>query len=344
MFVYIGSSAASDTGGDIAAQTRGVLERARGLLARAGSSLERVLSATVYLQSAADFPAMNAAYAAFWSANYPSRTTVVSQLITHGALVEMSFVAAQGGEREVIPPRGWLKSPSPYSYAIRSGDTVFLSGLVSRNGRDNSSVSGDVAVQTQVILDNAGELLQAAGLSHANVASSRVYLPDTSSFASMNETYGRFFPANPPARATVGANLAGPQYSVEITFTASAAARRSLGAVANLPLSSGIVAGRTVYLSGMLGYDASNTTDAAAQTRATLAKLERALVQAGASRADVAEAIVYVTHARYLTEIDREYSAFFGSHSPARTTVVCGLVAPDGLVEIMLTAELPESP
>ena len=38
----------------------------------------------------------------------------------------------KGGERVVIHPAGWVKSPNPYSYAIRTGDTLFLAGLVSR--------------------------------------------------------------------------------------------------------------------------------------------------------------------------------------------------------------------
>ena len=344
MLLYAGSFVPPDTTADVSTQARQVLERARATLERTGSSLEQALSVTVFLKSASDFQAMNAVYSGFWSKDYPARTTVVVPPATPGALVEMSLVAAKtGGDREVIHPSGWLRSPSPYSYAIRSGETVFLSGLVSRNGRDNSTVAGDVGVQTRVILDNAGELLHAAGLSHAHIAASRIYLPQVESFAPMNNAYRTYFPAQPPARATVRADLAGPQYSVEITFTASAAPRRALtsNSAPGLPLSSGIVAGRRVYLSGMLGFDDSNKADVAAQTRATLAKLGRSLAEAGASPADVIEAIVYVTDRSFLADVDREYMAFFGTHTPARSNIVCGLVAPDGLVEIMLTAELP---
>ncbi len=344
MFVHVGSISSPDLSGDISAQTRGVLERARASLQRAGSSLEQALSITVLLRTASDFQAMNAVYAGFWSKEYPTRTTVVTQPVTPGALLDMSIIAASAhADREVVHPSDWLRSPSPYSYAIRSGDTVFLSGLVSRNGRDNSAVGGDVATQTRVILDNAGELLHAAGVSHSQIASSRIYLPDVASFGAMNEGYGSYFPSEPPARATVRTDLAGPQYSVEITFVASSSSRRALSpaSATNLPLSSGIVAGRTVYLSGMLGFDDSNKNDAAAQTRATLAKLGRSLAETGASPTDVAEAIVYVTDVAFLPDVDREYAAFFGSHSPARTNVVCGLMAADGLVEIMLTAALP---
>lgn len=346
MFVHVGSLASADLSGDVSAQTRGVLERARAVLERAGSSLDRALSITVFLKSASDFQPMNAAYAPFWGGDYPTRTTVVTQPVTRGALVQMSIVAAGANAgREVVHPSDWLRSPSPYSYAIRSDDTVFLSGLVSRNGRDNSAVSGDVATQTRVILENAGQLLEAAGVSHSHIACSRIYLPRVESFGEMNDSYRPYFGSEPPARATVRTDLAAPQYSVEMTFTASSSPRHAVGpSLANLPLSSGIVAGRAIYLSGMLGFDDGNKRDVAAQTRATLAKLGRVLGEAGASPADVLEAFVYTTDLKYLPDIDREYEVFFGSHAPARTNIVCGLMAEDGLVEIMFTAALSGSP
>ena len=336
--------AAADLQGDVAAQTRGTLERARGMLAAAGSSLDEIVSVLVFLKSASDFQAMNGAYRTFWKKDFPARTTVVTELSTPGAAVEMSIVAVAGGAgRVVVHPRDWIASPSPYSYAIQSGDTVFLSGLVSRNGRDNTVVRGDVATQTKVILDGAGELLNAAGLSHANIVSSRVYITDVSAFKPMNEAYRTYFPSAPPARATVQAALAGPEYSVEMTFIASSSAERraiteGLPPNLNLPLSAAMVAGNRVYLSGALGNDETNKSNPAAQTRATLEKLRRTLTAAGALPADVVEAFVYVTDLKFLPDVDREYRAFFGTNVPARTTLRCGLVAPDGLVEIMLTA------
>lgn len=342
-FLYLSGIAAPDNQGDVAAQTRGTLGRVADILTAAGSSLDEVVSVLVVLKSASDFQAMNDAYRGFWKNDFPTRTTVVTELSTPGASVEMSIVATAGGGRSVIHPRDWAASPSPYSYAIQSGDTVFLSGLVSRNGRDNSVVTGDVGTQTRVILDGAGELLKAAGLSHANIVSSRVYIPDVSSFKPMNEAYRAYFPSAPPARATVQTGLAGPQYSVEMTFIASAAASRravteGLPPNLNLPLSAAIVAGNTAYLSGALGNDETNRGNAAAQTKATLEKLRRTLAAAGRQPADVVEAVVYVTDMKFLPDVDREYQAFFGEHVPARTTLRCGLVAPDGLVEILLTA------
>ena len=68
-----------------------------------------------------------------------------------------------GGERVVVHPSDWIKSPNPYSYGIKSGNTLFLSGLVSRNGKDNTDVKGDMTAQTKTVLDNGAAILKASG-------------------------------------------------------------------------------------------------------------------------------------------------------------------------------------
>jgi aminoacrylate peracid reductase len=349
-FIYVSGTLAQNANGDIvgagdiAAQTRQVVERMREVLKASGSSLEQVVAVTVYLKSAGDFAAMNDVYKTFWTANPPTRTTVISDLVLPEALVEMSMIAVPtGAERIVIHPAGWMKSPNPYSYAIKSGETVFLSGLVSRNGRDNSVVAGDITAQTKTVMDNAGELLKAAGMTHANVVSARVYLPDTSVFQQMNETYRKYFPSAPPARATVKMGLAGSQYVVEITMVASSAKREAItaGRPANPNLSPAIRAGNHVYVSGMLGNTPETKGDTAAQTRETLARIRSTLEAAGCTPADVVDSIVYLTDLQNFAAMNGPYREFFQKDFPARATVQSGLVAPDGLVEIMFTAVKP---
>jgi aminoacrylate peracid reductase len=349
-FIYLSGTLAQDDrgalvgGGDVGAQTRRVLERMRDVLTAAGSSLDQVVAATVYLEAATDFQAMNDVYRTYWTKEPPTRTTVVADFVVPGALVEISMIAVPaGGERVVIHPEGWMRSPNPYSYAIRSGDTLFLSGLVSRNGRDNTVVKGDVTVQTKVVLDNAGELLKAAGMTHAHVVSSRVYLPDAAQFQAMNSAYRQYFPSAPPARATVQAALAGRDYAVEITVVASSAKKEVIGdgRPANPNLSAAIRAGNRVYLSGMLGNTPESKGDAGAQTRETLSRIRNALSAAGLTPADVVEGLVYLTDVRNFGAMNEPYRAFFERDFPARATVGAGLVAPDGLVEIMMTAVKP---
>jgi reactive intermediate/imine deaminase len=350
--IYVSGTLAQDsTGaivgkGDIAAQTKRVLERMGEILKAAGSSLEQVVSVTVYLKSQSDFAAMNDVYRTYWAKDHPTRTTVVTELVLADALVEISMVAVPtGAERVVIHPDGWMKSPNPYSYAIRTGETLFLSGQVARNPRDNSAVQGDVPAQTKVVLDNAGELLKAAGLSFANVVSSRIYLPDLGPFQQMNEVYRKYFSSAPPARATVKAGLAGTQYNVEITLVASSAAKEVIndGRPANPNLSAAIRAGNRVYVSGMLGNTPETKDNTGAQTRETLSRIKTALEAAGCTPADVVDSLVYLTDVKNFAAMNDAYRPFFQSGFPARATVQSGLAAPDGLVEIMMIAERPAS-
>ena len=331
--------------GDVGAQTRWILERMRAVLEAAGSSLDGVVSSTVYLTSAADFGPMNDAYRPFWSRHPPTRTTVITRLVVPDALVEIGLVAVPSAAgREVIHPARWAPSPNPYSYAIRTEDVVFLAGLVPRRPADGSLVEGDVSVQTRALLDNAADLLAAAGLTFEHVVSARVYLTDARSFGGMNSVYAEAFARGFPARATVQAGLPGSGIQVEMTFTASVPPRTVVGAPpAGVPISPAVRAGGRLYLSGALGNTPETAGDVAAQTRETLERLRKTLALAGASPRDVVDATVYLTDAAGFSAMNEAYRAFFEGARPARATVVTPLVAPDGLVEILMTA-VPSAP
>jgi 2-iminobutanoate/2-iminopropanoate deaminase len=64
-------------------------------------------------------------------------------------------------------------------------------------------VPGDVAVQTERVMENLGAVLRAASLGFGDVVRCTVYLVDLAEFAAVNAVYGRYFDAAPPARATV---------------------------------------------------------------------------------------------------------------------------------------------
>jgi 2-iminobutanoate/2-iminopropanoate deaminase len=79
--------------GGIAAQTRQVLENLKAVLEAAGSSLDRVVKATVFLKNMGDFAAMNEVYAEYLGEAKPARSTVAVAEVPRGALVEIDFVA-----------------------------------------------------------------------------------------------------------------------------------------------------------------------------------------------------------------------------------------------------------
>lgn len=98
-FVYISGQIPLDpkTGnlveGDIRVQTRRVMDNLKAILEAAGSSLERVVKATVFLKNIADFAAMNEIYAEYLGAAKPARSTVAVADLPRGALVEIDLIA-----------------------------------------------------------------------------------------------------------------------------------------------------------------------------------------------------------------------------------------------------------
>lgn len=79
--------------GGIAAQTGQVLDNLKAVLEAAGSSLDRVIKATVFLKNMADFGAMNEVYAAYLGTAKPARSTVAVAELPRGALVEIDLIA-----------------------------------------------------------------------------------------------------------------------------------------------------------------------------------------------------------------------------------------------------------
>jgi len=102
------------------------------------------------------------------------------------------------------------------SQAVIHGNVVYLAGQVAGNPVPS------VKKQTQQILRSIDKLLKAAGSNKSKLLSANIWLSDIRSFSEMNEAWDAWVTkGNPPARATVEAKLAGPQYLVEIMVQAA---------------------------------------------------------------------------------------------------------------------------
>jgi len=93
----------------------------------------------------------------------------------------------------------------PYSQAVVSNGFAFVSGQVPLHPATGKIVEGDITAQTERVLENLKAVLEACGSSLAHVVKTTVYLKDMGEFAGMNEVFARYFPENPPARATIEA-------------------------------------------------------------------------------------------------------------------------------------------
>lgn len=113
------------------------------------------------------------------------------------------------------------KAIGPYSQAILHGGIAYLSGQIPLDPATNQLIEGDIAAQTERVLENLKSVLEACGASLDSVLKTTVFLKDMGDFPKMNEVYGRYFSQNPPARSTVQAGRLPRDVSVEIDAIAA---------------------------------------------------------------------------------------------------------------------------
>ena len=98
-----------------------------------------------------------------------------------------------------------LKAPAavgPYSQAVEINGSLYISGQIPINPETGKLVEGDITVQTEQVLRNINAVLESAGYSFSDVVKSTCLLSDMANFKAMNEVYGRYYPANQPARSS----------------------------------------------------------------------------------------------------------------------------------------------
>jgi len=106
--------------------------------------------------------------------------------------------------RRAFHSQGAPNAIGPYSQAVQvpAGALTFLSGQIPLDPRTGEMVTGDAAAQAQRVMENLRAVLAAAGLNFGHVVRCSIYLADLKDFSAVNEVYGRYFEAPPPARST----------------------------------------------------------------------------------------------------------------------------------------------
>ena len=107
-------------------------------------------------------------------------------------------------KREIIQTDRAPQAIGTYSQAVRSGNTVYMSGQIPLIPESMELVDGDMDSQIRRVFDNLSAVAEAAGGSLADVVKLNVFLPDLGHFAIVNEVMAGYFQPPYPARAAVG--------------------------------------------------------------------------------------------------------------------------------------------
>ncbi len=124
--------------------------------------------------------------------------------------------------KQIIATNKAPQAIGPYSQAVVHDGIAYVSGQIPMDPASGDLVGGDVAVQTERVLENLKAILAACGSSMADVLKVTVYLRDMNDFAAMNQVYARYFPDQPPARAAIQAARLPKDVAVEMDAIAIA--------------------------------------------------------------------------------------------------------------------------
>ena len=129
-------------------------------------------------------------------------------LVPFALTVPMTFAfsashAQKIGKQAISSPDA-PEAIGPYSQAIKSGKTVYLSGQIAIDPKTKQlPPNASIEDQTRLVLENLKAVLAADGLTMDSIVSATVFMTDLTDFAKMNEVYATYFKNTPPARATV---------------------------------------------------------------------------------------------------------------------------------------------
>jgi 2-iminobutanoate/2-iminopropanoate deaminase len=115
------------------------------------------------------------------------------------------------------------KAPAPigpYSQAVMTGGTLYISGQVAIDPATGQVIQGDIEAEARQVMQNLGNILRAYGLDHSNIVKTTIFLKSMDDFARINTVYGSFFEKDFPARETVEVSRLPKDVKIEISCIA----------------------------------------------------------------------------------------------------------------------------
>ena len=124
--------------------------------------------------------------------------------------------------KEIISTDKAPAAIGPYSQGVKAGGFLFFSGQIPLDPASGAVCTGDIAAQTELVMNNIAALLTAAGVDFGSIVKTTIFLTDLADFAIVNGIYGRRFPQAPPARSTVEVKALPRGVAIEIEVIAVA--------------------------------------------------------------------------------------------------------------------------
>jgi reactive intermediate/imine deaminase len=311
-------------------QARQCLENIRKIVEAAGLSMDHVVYVQVYLEDINRYRELNEAFANYFPHDPPARAVLgVARLPESPVQINAVAVRDLKGKQPVSLPGA---APNKaYSPAMLTYDRLFVSTMP---GADpvSGNVPTDPAAQVDLALDQLKSVVQAAGLTLANMVFVNPYLTSEIPGRVMNKLYAsRFEFGNTPARATI--EVSSLPEGAHIAYTGVAVrdlSRRHAIRPKNMPpsptASPCVFAGDTLYCSAKSGFIPGPnggvfTPSVPDQTRQTMRNLLDNLEEADMNFDQVVSTVIYLDDLKDAPLFAGVYKKYFKSSLPSQTTL-----------------------
>jgi 2-iminobutanoate/2-iminopropanoate deaminase len=122
--------------------------------------------------------------------------------------------------KEIIFSKDAPAPIGPYSQAVKAGNTLYVSGQIALDADSGELINENITEETHAVMKNLDAVLRQAGFGFEDVVKCTIFIKNMNEFVTINEAYGRYFPANPPARETVEVSRLPKDVNVEISCIA----------------------------------------------------------------------------------------------------------------------------
>jgi len=318
------------TPGKFSDQVRQTLDNVKAVLQSMGLTTDNVVYVQIYLENAQQIRELDEVFANYFPKDPPARAVLgVAKVQNPPMQVNAIAVRDLQGKKAVSIPGS--KANKGFSAGMLTHDQLFVSTM---QGSDSATgaVPQDPALQVNLALDGLKSVVEAAGLTMANMVFVNPYMTTDISYRAMNEQYAKRFEfGNTPGRATI--EVSSLPDGAHIAFTGIAVRDLSMRQairpknMAPSPTASPCVfAGRILYCSAKSGFIPgpnggvyfSTTAD---QTRQTMRNLLDNLEEAGMTFDDVVSTTIYLDNLSDTKDFEKVYARYFAKGLPTQTIV-----------------------
>ena len=124
-------------------------------------------------------------------------------------------------KKEIITTLNAPAPLGPYNQAVKSGNTLYISGQIPIIARTMELFSGTIKEETELVMSHLNEILEAADMHFEHVVKTSIFLDDMENFGKVNNVYGTYFDNDTaPARETVAVKTLPKNVRIEISMIA----------------------------------------------------------------------------------------------------------------------------